>query len=51
MGSSCCTSEDYNHIDRTSPQEARLIVWGDIVNSETRVVMTLLNLAKVRFEL
>lgn len=49
MGSLCAT-EDTTQISRM-PQESRLIVWGDIVNSETRVVMTLLSLARIRYEL
>ena len=32
------------------PKELPLILWGDIVNSETRTVMSLLTLAKARFE-
>ena len=48
MGS-ICSSPDENHVDRT-PQEKPLVLWGDIVNSETRVIMTLLSLAKVRYE-
>ena len=48
MGS-ICSSPDENQVDR-SPVELPLIVWGDIFNSETRVVMTLLQLAKTRFE-
>ena len=48
MGS-ICSSPDENQIDR-SPSEAPLILWGDIANSETRVIMTLLSIAKVRYE-
>ena len=48
MGS-ICSSPDENQIDRT-PQEIPLVLWGDITNSETRVTMTLLSLAKVRYE-
>ena len=33
-----------------SPQEVPLVLWGDITCSETRVLMTLLSLAKVRYE-
>ena len=48
MGS-ICSSPDENQIDR-SPQEIPLVLWGDVTNSETRVTMTLLSLAKVRYE-
>jgi hypothetical protein len=44
MGS-LCSSQDENQVDRT-PVEAPLVVWGDVVNSESRVVMTLLALAR-----
>ena len=52
MGSLCtCSSEeDANQVDR-STQEPKLIVWGDLVNSETRIVMTLLSMARVRYEM
>ena len=48
MGS-ICSSPDENHVDR-SVFQAPLMLWGDIVCSEARVAMTLLTLAKVRFE-
>lgn len=48
MGS-ICSSPDENQVDR-SVFEAPLVVWGDIVTSEARVAMTLLTLARVRFE-
>lgn len=48
MGS-ICSSPDENQVDR-SPVEAPLIVWGDVVSSEPRVIMTLLTLSKTRFE-
>ena len=31
-------------------EDKPLVLWGDITNSETRVIMTLLTLAKVRYE-
>ena len=31
-------------------EDKPLVLWGDITNSETRVLMTLLTLAKVRYE-
>lgn len=48
MGS-ICASEDENQIAR-SQAEAPLVVWGDVVNGEPRVIMTLLTLAKTRYE-
>ena len=48
MGS-LCSSPDENQVDRT-PVEAPLVLWGDVVNSESRVVMTLLALAKIRYQ-
>ena len=48
MGS-ICSSPDENQVERAI-FEAPLVIWGDIVSSETRVAMTLLTLAKVRFE-
>ena len=48
MGS-LCSSPDENQVDRTV-QEAPIVLWGDIVSSESRVIMTLLSLAKVRYE-
>ena len=48
MGSLCSTPDE-NLIDRM-PRELPLVVWGDIVNSETRIIMTLLTLAKVKYE-
>ena len=49
MGS-ICSSPDENTVDNRLPTEAPLVLWGDIASSETRVAMTLLNLAKVRYE-
>ena len=48
MGS-LCSSPDENQVDRT-PVEAPLVLWGDVVNSESRIVMTLLALAKIRYQ-
>ena len=50
MGS-ICSSQDEAQLDSRSPQDTPLILWGDITNSESRVMMTLLSLAKVRYEM
>ena len=49
MGS-ICSSPDENQLEGRAPEDKPLVLWGDITNSETRVVMTLLTLAKVRYE-
>ena len=48
MGS-LCSSPDENQVDRT-PVEAPLVLWGDVVNSESRIVMSLLAMAKIRYQ-
>lgn len=51
MGS-ICSAPDENIQTGEMPAlpEVPLILWGDVVCSEARVSMTLLALAKVRFE-
>ena len=49
MGSLCSNDEENQSVERL-PKELPIVIWGDIVNSETRTVMSLLTLAKVRFE-
>ena len=48
MGS-ICSSPDENQVDRSIPV-APIVLWGDITTSEARVAMTLLSIAKVRYE-
>ena len=54
MGSICSAPDEDSQIGgsekTTSQNEAPLVLWGDVVCSEARVAMTLLALAKVRFD-
>ena len=50
MGSLCSNDEENQSVVESLPKELPIVIWGDIVNSETRTVMSLLTLAKVRFE-
>ena len=49
MGSICATPDE-NQLEGRAPEDKPLVLWSDITNSETRVIMTLLTLAKVRYE-
>ena len=49
MGSICATPDE-NQLEGRAPEDKPLVLWGDITNSESRVIMTLLTLAKVRYE-
>ena len=48
MGSICSSPED-GQIEE-HPGSSPLVLWGDVQQSETRVVMTLLYLAKIKYE-
>ena len=50
MGCSLCSNDEENQRVERLPKELPVIIWGDIVNSETRIVMSLLTMAKVRFD-
>ena len=49
MGSLCSSTDDDSMMSR-APVEAPLVVWGDIVSSESRVTMTLLAMTQTRYE-
>ena len=49
MGTLCSSNDEATQVS-TQQVEAPIVVWGDIANSESRVIMTLLALTRTRYE-